>query len=133
MRQFIIGLTALILIGTSQASTTITEPIRIVTASSAKIATKKEQGLVKLPRIPVPKIFRSNPLRAAYYAANADDTDDIGIDDDDKITGYRKRDFGKLKTDPTPDDPEGIITEEIRWKLFLARQLALLKYREINT
>jgi hypothetical protein len=133
MKQFIIGLIVLASIGISQANTIVTNTPLTNTGLSVPTAIKKESGRAKLPRIAKPKIFRSNPHRGVYYAINANDTDDIGIDDDDKITSYRKRDFGKVKTEPTDDDPEGIITEEIRWKLFLARTAAMIRYQQIHS
>ncbi len=96
-----------------------------------KTAIKNAPVLVKYPRIPKPKLFRSNPYRLAILL-NATDGDDIEISDDAKITGYRKQDFGKVKTNPTPDDPEGDITEEIRWKLFLARTAAMIRYQQVH-
>jgi hypothetical protein len=95
--------------------------------------TASAKALVKLPRIPKPKIFRSNPYRAAYFNHHLDENDDIGIDDDDKITGPRKEDYGRVRVDPTPDDPEGDITPDIAWRLFLIRQAALFKYRVSHT
>jgi len=137
MRILLISLCAVLTIGQSMAkvpatmSSTTNQIETTNIESSAKTATKKGQVLVKSPRIPKPKIFRSNPYRASYYAS-VNDNDDILIFDDDIATGYRRQDLKKIKTDPTPEDPEGIITEEIRWKLFLARQLALLRYRELH-
>lgn len=78
--------------------------------------------LAKLPRIPKPKIFRSNPYRLSVLL-KAEDDNDIDIDDESKITGYRKRDLNKI------EHKDGI-SPYARWRLFLARQLALLKYRE---
>ena len=39
------------------------------------------------------------------------------------MTAYRRRDLNKIEHDDA-------LPEHIRWKLFLARQMALLKYRE---
>ena len=102
-----------------------------VTETQRLIATPNGQALVKLPRIPKPKVFRSNPYRLSVLL-RADDSNDIEIDDDSKITGYRKRDFGKVKVDPSPEDPEGLITEEVRWKLFLARTAAMVRYHQLH-
>ena len=103
-----------------------------VIVAQPQIATRNAPVRVSVPRIQKPKIFRSNPHRAVHYALNANQSDDIGIDDDDKITGYRREDLQRLKTDPTLKNPEGL-SEDIQWKLFLARQLALLKYKEIHS
>lgn len=135
MKRLLVVSIAMILTGTSLASISTSEKESFgkpsITASSAKTVTRNAQAIVKLPRIPKPKLLRSNPHRAAYFIF-ADDNDDIEISDDDKITGYRKRDLQKVKASPTQDDPEGEITDNIRWRLFLARQAALLKYREVS-
>lgn len=133
MKRLLAASIAMILTGTSLASTSTNEKDPFgspsITVSSAKIATRNVQGSVKLHRIPKPKLFRSNPHRIVHFVF-ADDDDDIDIDDDSKITGYRKRDLQKVKANPTPDDPDGTITDDIRWRLFLARQVALVKFRE---
>lgn len=104
---------------------------QVIIASSVKTVTKNVPVLVKSPRIAKPKIFRSNPHRAVYYAS-VEDSDDILIYDDDIYTGYRRETFTKIKTEPTADDPDGIITEEIRWKLFLARTAAMVRYHQLH-
>jgi len=55
----------------------------------------------------------------------ANDWDDDFLEVDDVITSYRRRDLNKIEHD------EGI-SEDVRWRLFLARQLALLKHREVH-
>lgn len=78
--------------------------------------------------------IRSVPVRAKtkkivkartqlYIPLSADDSDEILIQEEDLATGYRRRDLTKIEH---PDD----ISESVRWRLFLARQLALLKYKE---
>lgn len=114
----------------SQASGKTNHVTNIV--SPAQIVTKNVQGLVKLPRIIKPKIFRSNPYRLSYFINHIEENDDIDIDDDYKITGPRKEDYGRVKAISTPDDPDGLITPDIEWKLFLIRQAALFKYRTQN-
>ena len=64
----------------------------------------------------------------AYFNSHWQENDDIDIDDDDKITGPRRDQYGKIKTDPTPDDPEGDVTPDIEWQLFLIRQAVLIKH-----
>lgn len=120
------------MIGISQASTTTTSKAGLLatTESPAKTATKKDLAHVKSPRISKPKIFRANPHRASYYAS-VDDSDDISINDDDIHTGYRREEF-KVRSKSTKDDPEGVITEEIRWRLFLARTAAMIRYHQIH-
>lgn len=80
-------------------------------------------ALVK-SRIPKPKLFRNNPYRKTHFLL-IDDDNDIDIQDEDLATGRRRRDLTKI------EHPDGI-SEQMRWKLFLARQLALMKYREIH-
>ena len=128
MVRLAVALFALI-IGTSQASTNQSGNViygnRTVTEIPHQTAIQKGPALAK-SRIPKPKLFRSNPHRLGHFAL-IDDQDDIFIDDDNLVTGYRRRDLGKIdqrKIAPLPD--------HIRWRLFLARQLALLKYKEIH-
>jgi len=83
---------------------------------------------VNIQKIQKPKLFVGNPHKISIFA---DDVDFEFIDVDDIITTYRREDLQKIKTDPTDKNPEGL-SEEIRWQLFLARQMALLKYREIH-
>lgn len=133
MKRLLVVSIAMILTGTSLAniSTSGKDPFgkTSITVSSAKTATRSAPASVKLHRISKPKLLRSNPHRIVHFVF-ADNNDDIEIDDDSKITGYRKRDLQKVKADPTPDDPDGSITDDIRWRLFLARQVALVKFRE---
>ena len=127
MRILVIGTVSAILLMTNPASGT--ESHRKTTAWSVPTVTKSASPLVKLPRVIKPKVFRSNPYRANYFLAHWDDNDDIEIDDDDKITGPRRDQFGRVKVAPTADDPEGDITPDIEWRLFLIRQAALAKFR----
>jgi hypothetical protein len=84
---------------------------------------QKGPVLVKA-RIPKPKLFRTNPHRKAHFLL-IDDNTDVFVQDEDLATGYRRRDLNKI-------GHEDGISEYVRWRLFLARQLALLKYREIH-
>lgn len=135
MRGLVLGLTVLMMTWTSQASTnqfgneTFGKPIVIET--QVRTAIKKEQALVKSSRIPKPKLFRSNPYRIVHYSL-MDDQDDVFVNDEDIYTGYRREDLIKIKSEPTKDDPDGDITEEIRWKLFLARTAAMIRYHQIH-
>ena len=54
-----------------------------------------------------------------------DDSEDDVVQNDDLATGYRRRDLTRI------EHPDGI-SERVRWRLFLARQLAMLKYYEVN-
>lgn len=136
MKRLVAVLLALTMIGTSQANmnhigketsgkTTLFEIPR-------PTAIKKEPALVRSPRIPKPKLFRSNPYRVAYYNFNIDDNDDLLIQDEDIYIGYRRQDLEKIKTKSIEDDLDDIITEEIRWKLFLARTAAMIRYRQLH-
>ena len=53
-----------------------------------------------------------------------DDNDEDFVQSEDVATGYRRRDLNKI------EHPDGI-SERVRWRLFLARQLAMIKYRAI--
>jgi len=115
---------------TSQASTTpiqpngnerFGKPTHI--AVQPKTATRNAPVLVK--RISKPKIFTGNPHRNKIFAT---DYDDEFLEIDDIITSYRRRDLGKIE-----EQEEAPLPEHIRWRLFLARQLALLKHREIHS
>ena len=130
MKLLVIGLCTMMMTLTSQANTTQSHTKNI--AWSAQTATKNVSRPAVLKRIVKPKIFRSNPYRLAYYNSHWDDNDDIEIDDDDKITGPRREQYGRVKTAPTPQDPEGDITPDIEWRLFLARTAAMLKYRQLH-
>lgn len=90
------------------------KPIAIVV--QPQIATRSVPVRVK-------KIVKSKVVR--YIPLRADESDDILVQEDDLATGYRRRDLTKLEN---PDD----ISEKVRWRLFLARQLALLKYKEVH-
>ena len=129
MRILVVGIILMISWMSSQANGNGNHPK--TTAWSAPTVTKSAQPIAKLPRVPRPKVFRSNPFRVAYFNSHWEENDDIDIDDDDKITGPRRDQYGKIKTDPTPDDPEGDITPDIEWRLFLIRQAVLLRHRAL--
>jgi hypothetical protein len=131
MKSLVIGSMMLIMVGTSLANGNVSRPKIIV--SPAPTVTASVKVLVKLPRIPKPKIFRSNPFKVAYFNGHLEEHDEIDIDDDVKITGPRKEDYGRVRVTPTPDDPEGDVTPDIEWRLFLIRQAVLLQYRTIYT
>ena len=121
MRHLVV-FTALItaVITTSLASTNSND---LASAVQHPTVTQKGPALVKA-RIPKPKLFRTNPHRKAHFLL-IDDNNDVFVQDEDLATGYRRRDLTRV------EHPDGI-SEHVRWRLFLARQLALLKYREIN-
>jgi len=51
------------------------------------------------------------------------------VDDEDVLVGYRRQEIIK---DTKIYEPDEDLPKDIEWKLFLARQLALLKYREVH-
>lgn len=52
----------------------------------------------------------------------------MAISDEDIYVGYRRPELVK-GTDLS--DPDADLPEDIKWRLFLARQLAMARYREI--
>jgi hypothetical protein len=70
------------------------------------------------------KIIKSKVQRAVPFGM--DDNDDDIVQNDDLATGYRRRDLNKI------EHQDGI-SERVRWRLFLARQLAMMKYRELHS
>ena len=78
--------------------------------------------------IPKPKLLRSNPLRKSLLLEG--DTTGFLIDDEDILVSTRNRQqLLKLDKNGNVDD----LSDEIKWKLFLARQIALLKFRQTWT
>jgi hypothetical protein len=71
------------------------------------------------------RIVKSKVQRAQPFGLNDDDDDDDVVQNDDLAIGYRRRDLIKI------EHPDGI-SEKVRWRLFLARQLAMMKYRELH-
>jgi len=125
----------ILLITTTIAMTSLAangiNPIGNFKAIGAQPPTAIQKGRVRVSvqKIQKPKIFVGNPHKIAVFA---NDTDFDFLDIDDIITTYRREDLQRIKTDPTDQNPEGL-SEEIRWRLFLARQLALMKHREIHS
>ena len=100
--------------GKETAGGPYTEPNRYVIHH--QIATSNVQAHVKHKKIVKSKIQRAQPF-------GLDDSEDDIVQEEDIATGYRRRDLTKI------EHPDGI-SEYVRWRLFLARQLALMKYRE---
>ena len=96
---------------------------RTLTATQLRTAIQSVPVHVKAPRIPKFKVLRSNPYR--YSKITIDDVD-YEIDDEGLISPYRRRDLNKI-------EHEDGISDRVRWRLFLARQLALLKHRELHS
>jgi hypothetical protein len=76
------------------------------------------------PRIPKPKLLRSNPLRKSLIIGGSDPAD--VIDDEDLITGYRRRDLDKSKTIQPEDD----LSDYVLVRLAVARAKAMEAYRK---
>ena len=124
MKKLALILTASMLtIGTSQSSTNLNgqehfgKPTTI--AAPQRTATRSVQVLAK--KITKPKLFFGKPQR---YVSSVDDQEDV-IEVDDIITSYRREDLNKLEHD---DD----LSDRVKWRLFLARQLALLKHKQVH-
>lgn len=123
MKKLLGILIAFLIIGTSQASTTlIPQNGNVHFGKPTHIVAQPQTAIRSVPvyvkKIQKPKLFVGSPRR--LYA---DDSDYDGVDVDDLITPYRRRDLNKIEHD------EGI-SDNVRWRLFLARQLAMMKYRE---
>ena len=110
---------------TSQASTQVNGNAlygnHIPIATPHPIAIRSGQAHVSTPRIPKFKVLRSNPHR---YSRIVIDDFDGEVDDEGLMSPYRRRDLNKI-------EHEDGISEKVRWRLFLARQLALMKHREL--
>lgn len=100
----------------------------IHTSVSAQDVIKKDphRVITDKPRIPKHKIFRSNPLRKSQILSGTDPYD--AVDDEDYIFARNRNKIEVKKINPVDDDEA--LSDHVRWRLFLARQLALLKYRE---
>ena len=94
----------------------------IVTVAQRPTVTRSVPVRVNVQKIHKPKIFVGNPHKITLIA---DDRDDNFLEVDDIITPYRREDLQKI-------EHEDGISDYIRWRLFLARQLALLKYKEVH-
>ena len=81
---------------------------------------QKGPALVKA-RIPKPKLFRANPHRLTHFIL-IDDNDDVFVQDEDLATGYRRRDLDKIKHEDV------VLSDHVKFRLWLARQLAMRKY-----
>ena len=76
-----------------------------------------------LPRIPKPKLLRSNPLRKSLILGGSNPAD--VIDDEDIVIGYRRRDLDKSKTIKPADD----LSDYVLVRLAVARAKAMEAYR----
>lgn len=80
---------------------------------------------VQLPRIPKPKLLRSNPLRKSLILGGEDPYNTV--DDEDLYIGYRRVETPRFRQ---IDDDEDL-PEHITKKLEKIRVQALAKYKEI--
>ena len=87
-----------------------------------RTAIQNAQGRVNILKLQKPKLFVGNPHKVVIFA---DDYDTDFIEVDDIITSYRRRDLNKI-------EHEDGISDYVRWRLFLARQLAMFKYKEVH-
>lgn len=72
-----------------------------------------------------PKLLRSNPLRLSLIRTG---NDPYNVpDDEDILNGYRPH---RLKLRRIDDDTE--LSPYVKFRLFLARQMALAKYKEVH-
>jgi len=79
------------------------------------------------PTIKKPKLLRSNPYRLTAIRTWGIDPNKILIDDEDILVNSR-RIILKIETSLINDEE---LTDYVKVRLFLARELAMSKYREI--
>jgi hypothetical protein len=120
LKVFILLITTLTLSTVANGNTQFGKPT--VTVVQPLTATQKGRVRVSVQKIQKPKLFTGKPHRITVFA---DDWDCDFLDVDDVITSYRREDLNKI-------EHEDGISEKVRWQLFLARQLALLKYKEVH-
>jgi hypothetical protein len=119
MKQLLGILIATLMIGTSQANGN--ESITKLTAIAARPQIVTQRDPVRVKKTIKSKVVN---LKVKRFL-DIDDDDSIFLQEEDLATGYRRRDLSKI------EHPDGI-SEKVRWRLFLARQLAIMKYREIH-
>jgi hypothetical protein len=97
----------------------------IPTGAFVRTVIKKEQDRATTrPRIPKNKLFRSNPLRKSLILGGTDPWDTV--DDEDVIANAYRRPI-EPNTIGNDDDE---LSDHVKFRLWLARQLALKKYYE---
>jgi len=97
----------------------------IPTGAFARVVIKKEQAhATTRPRVPKHKLFRSNPLRKSLILGGTDPWDTV--DDEDVIANPYRR---SIELNPISNDDDEL-SDHVRFRLWLARQLALKKYQE---
>jgi hypothetical protein len=102
----------------SLANTNLKSQTHSVSVAQRPTVIRSAQVRVNPPKIQKPKIFVGHP-----HKNFATDWDGDFLEVDDVITSYRRRDLNKI-------EHEDGISDRVRWQLFLARQLAMLKYKQ---
>jgi hypothetical protein len=72
-----------------------------------------------------PKLLRSNPLRLSLIKQGTQPSD-IDFDDEDILVETRRQ-VHKVQADPDEE-----LSDYVKFRLFLARELAMAKYRKKN-
>lgn len=81
--------------------------------------------LIRKQSLPKASLLRSKPIRVIVL-----DLEDSELEVELEDSAHRGYSRPRVQDD-NDDDPD-YVPEHIRWKLFLARQAALLRYREIH-
>ncbi len=81
--------------------------------------------LIRKQSLPKASLLRSKPTRVIVL-----DLEDSELEVELEDSAHRGYSRPRVQDD-NDDDPD-YVPEHIRWKLFLARQAALLRYREIH-
>lgn len=117
MKRFLSILITIGMICLSQSSIA-----QIGSASLIQPTSTKHIFVRNVPKVPKPKIFRSNPHRFHYvYIDDNDDT--ISVDDEDLMCPYRRQDLFKIVEVDFDDLPDHILN-----KLAAARKRAVEAY-----
>ena len=119
MKRLVVFIALITSLTTSLANTKSKDLTRSVSVAQRPIVTRSVPVRVNHLKLLKPKLFVGNP-----HKIFADDYDDDFLEVDDLITSYRRRDLNKIEHE------EGI-SDNVRWRLFLARQLALLKHKQV--
>ena len=85
-----------------------------------------QPSLLQKPKIRKPKLLRSNPSRLLLYIHGSPIW--FIIDDEDILSGYRIPNGPKRPKDDNYEEDD--LSEYVKFRLWLARQLALRKYQE---
>jgi hypothetical protein len=83
--------------------------------------------LIKRPSLSKASLLRSKPLRIIVL-----DLEDSELEVELEDSAHRGYSRPRVQDDNEDKNDPDYVPERIRWKLFLARQAALLKYREMH-